>query len=50
MPMISSLRDQGKSLRAIAGELTARGIRTRRGGPWSAAAVNAVLAREAAVG
>jgi hypothetical protein len=50
MPVIRLLRGQGKSLRTIAGELTARGIRTRRGGPWSAAAVNAVLARELTVG
>jgi hypothetical protein len=39
------LRDGGLSLRQIAAELTCRGIRTPRGGQWTAAAVNTVLQR-----
>lgn len=47
-PMVTGLRDRGLSLRAIGAELTERGIKTARGGAWSAAAVNAVLERSAA--
>jgi Recombinase len=38
-PLIHELRDNGASLRQIAGELTARGILTPRGSPWTAMAV-----------
>ena len=44
-PIAGELRDGGLSLRQIAAELTCRGIRTSRGGQWTAAAVNAVLQR-----
>ncbi len=44
-PIVGKLRAQGQSLRQIAAELVARGIRTPRGGVWSAAAVRAVLGR-----
>jgi DNA invertase Pin-like site-specific DNA recombinase len=44
-PMISELREQGQSLRQIAAELTEHGIRTARGGQWTAAAVRNVLER-----
>lgn len=44
-PVARELRDRGLSLRAIAGELAERGIRTANGGHWSAAAVRAVLER-----
>jgi DNA invertase Pin-like site-specific DNA recombinase len=44
-PIATELRAQGQSLRQIAAELVSRGIRTPRGGAWSAAAVRAVLAR-----
>ena len=34
-PLLADMRAQGRiTLRAIAAELTARGIRTRRGGAW----------------
>lgn len=42
-PTIRSLHDAGLSLRGVAAELTARGIKTARGGAWTAAAVRAVL-------
>jgi DNA invertase Pin-like site-specific DNA recombinase len=42
-PMVREMRDQGMSLRAIGAELTAKGVRTPRGGAWTAAAVNTVL-------
>ncbi len=45
-PIAAELRQGGASLRQIAAELTERGIRTHRGGQWTAAAVNAVLSRE----
>jgi DNA invertase Pin-like site-specific DNA recombinase len=44
-PTVSKLRQTGASLRQIADELTARGIQTRRGGPWTPAGVLAVLKR-----
>lgn len=45
-PVLADIRAQGHtSLRAIAAELTARGIRTRRGGTWGIGNVKAVLAR-----
>jgi len=44
-PVAAELRGKGLSLRQIAGELAARGIRTSRGGDWTAAAVRSVLGR-----
>lgn len=44
-PVARKLRADGSSLRAVATELEARGIRTPRGRAWSAAAVANVLAR-----
>jgi DNA invertase Pin-like site-specific DNA recombinase len=44
-PIAAGLRAQGQSLRQIAAELVAHGIKTARGGEWTAAAVRAVLAR-----
>jgi DNA invertase Pin-like site-specific DNA recombinase len=45
-PMIADIRAAGQtSLRAIAAELTARGIRTRRGGQWGVGNVRGVLER-----
>jgi DNA invertase Pin-like site-specific DNA recombinase len=44
-PMAAAMRQNGSSLRQIAAALTAQGIRTPRGGEWSAAAVNGILAR-----
>jgi DNA invertase Pin-like site-specific DNA recombinase len=47
--VVVPLRNEGISLRAIAAELAARGIRTPGGGAWTADAVRAVLQRIAAV-
>lgn len=44
-PMVKAMRQDGLSLRQIAGRLTERGIQTARGGAWSADAVKAVLDR-----
>lgn len=44
-PTAAELREKGLSLRQIAAELDAQGIRTPRGGSWTAAAVNKVLPR-----
>ncbi len=44
-PMIVEMRQAGSSLRQIAADLTARGIRTSRDGAWSADAVRQVLLR-----
>lgn len=45
-PVITDIRAAGHlSLRAIAAELTARGIRTRRGGQWQVSNVKALLER-----
>lgn len=44
-PIVQPLRVEGHSLRQIAAELTARGIRTPRGGEWTADAVRTVLRR-----
>jgi len=46
-PIAADMRATGKSLRAIASELTARGIRTARDASWTAAAVRNLLARAA---
>jgi len=45
-PMISEMSQKGMSLRVVAGELTAKGINTARGGAWTAAAVRSVLMRQ----
>lgn len=42
---IEALQAQGKSLRAIAGELDKLGVQTARGGKWTATAVKNALAR-----
>ncbi|MEZ5913472.1 MAG: recombinase family protein [Paracoccaceae bacterium] len=45
-PVIAAIRADGHtSLRAIAAQLTARGIRTRRGGRWHVSNVSGLLAR-----
>ena len=44
-PMVKEAVAAGKSLRAIAGELSARGVRTPRGGDWTATAVRNVWLR-----
>ncbi len=46
-PTVAAMRANGDSLRQIAAKLTAGGYETARGGAWTAAAVNAVLARAA---
>jgi DNA invertase Pin-like site-specific DNA recombinase len=46
-PVIAELRQSGMSLRQIAAELTRRGIRTMRGGKWTAMRVRSVLLRGA---
>lgn len=43
---IFELKAQGKTLRAIAAELTAEGRSTKRGGVWAPATVAKILARE----
>jgi DNA invertase Pin-like site-specific DNA recombinase len=45
-PVIEELRGEGKSLRQIAAALTERGIRTMRGGVWTAMTVRNVLLRQ----
>src|SRR4051794_23970318 len=46
LPLIDDIRRQGAtSLREIAAQLTARGVRTARGGAWTATAVKNVLDR-----
>ena len=44
-PILSELQARGMSLRAMAAELTAQGIKTARGGAWCAATVKTVLER-----
>jgi hypothetical protein len=45
-PVIEDIRAQGyTSLRAIAAELNARGMLTRRGGKWGVSNVKGVLGR-----
>lgn len=48
-PLIRELRDNGASLRQIAGELTSRGILTPRGSQWTATAVKRAVERSANV-
>jgi DNA invertase Pin-like site-specific DNA recombinase len=43
--LVGPLRDAGKSLREIAGELEKAGVKTARGGSWSAVQVKRVLER-----
>ena len=44
-PIAASLRDRGMSLRQIASALVEQGIRTARGGEWTATAVKNLLER-----
>lgn len=44
-PIATAMRDEGKSLRVIAAELAARGIRTPRDAEWTATAVRNMLNR-----
>ena len=51
LPIIDDIRRQGaKSLREVAAQLAARGVRTVRGGAWTATAVKNVLDRRERVG
>lgn len=45
LPVINGMKSQGMSLRGIASELQKLGVRTARGGEWTATAVKNVLAR-----
>ena len=47
-PVIAELRAAGLCLREIVAELDKRGIRTMRGGAWTAATVRNLLLRVAA--
>lgn len=50
LPIVEEVRRQGaRTLREIAAALTARGVRTARGGEWTATAVKNVLDRQTAV-
>jgi DNA invertase Pin-like site-specific DNA recombinase len=49
-PIVSGLRGEGLSLAGIASRLSAQGIRTPRGGQWTATAVRNVLARQGGAG
>ena len=42
-PMVREMRENGLTLREIAGKLASDGIRTARGGQWTAMAVKNVL-------
>jgi DNA invertase Pin-like site-specific DNA recombinase len=44
-PIMRAMKDQRMSLRQIAAAMVSRGIRTARGGEWTATAVKNVLAR-----
>ena len=46
LPVVRQIAAGGASLRRIADELNARGIRTARGGLWYAATVRNIMARE----
>jgi DNA invertase Pin-like site-specific DNA recombinase len=50
LPHILPMRQEGKSLRAIARELTARGVPTARGGQWYAVQVGDILRRREEAG
>ena len=45
-PLVVALRGQGMSLRAIAADLNARGLRTARGRQWQAATILGILRGE----
>lgn len=45
LPVIQAMHGQGKSLRAIAGELERLGVQTARGGKWTATAVKNAISR-----
>jgi hypothetical protein len=48
MPLIRQLRASGiTTIRALADELNARGVRTARGGAWHPATVHGLLTRSA---
>jgi DNA invertase Pin-like site-specific DNA recombinase len=47
LPLVLPLRERGLSLRAIAAELTAKGVKTARGGRWQAEQVAELLRRGA---
>jgi DNA invertase Pin-like site-specific DNA recombinase len=47
-PVLAELRQSGMSFRQIVAELTKRGIRTMRGGAWTATTVRNVLLRSGA--
>lgn len=47
LPLIRQIGGQGGSLRQIAVELNARGVRTVQGGAWHATTVRNILARQA---
>jgi hypothetical protein len=44
LPVIKQIRAGGASLRQMAAELNARGIKTARGGKWHATTVRNILA------
>ena len=46
LPVIEQIRAGGVSLRQIAAELNARGIKTARGGKWHATTVRNILTVE----
>src|SRR3954451_11430087 len=51
LPIIDEVKRQGaRSLREIAAQLTARGVRTARGGAWTATAVSNLLTRRERIG
>ncbi|MBU6430742.1 MAG: recombinase family protein, partial [Cyanobacteria bacterium REEB65] len=43
--LILDLREQGRTLREIAAELTERGIETKRGGRWHIQTIKNILER-----
>jgi len=45
VPIVSALRSDGMSLKAIANELTARHVATLNGGKWNATTVRRLLHR-----
>jgi hypothetical protein len=45
LPHVLPLRERGLSLRAVAAELTARGVKTARGGRWQVEQVAELLSR-----
>lgn len=44
-PLAREMRESGKTLRQVAGILESQGVRTARGGAWTATAVSNLLAR-----